>query len=115
MSFSDFGIDAVLFNRVCPGRYRDNAEGYARIYISGLHRYVTKLESELLVANTQLKRDVEAKAKETESELSFAKKHLKLTVEAKDKEIELLQARLEDKDAVIGLLTPQNPKEPYTV
>jgi hypothetical protein len=91
---SIYGIDTVLFGKVCPpDSYTANFAGFARIYISGLHIYVTKIESELL----------------------FAEKHLKLTVEAKDKEIELLQERLEDKDAVIALLTPQNPNESYTV
>lgn len=47
---SEYGIDRRLYNRVCgKGQQRANSAGFARMYISGLHRLVsvqdTKLEN----------------------------------------------------------------------
>lgn len=43
-----YGIDSKLFSKVVGTReMRDNAQGFARRYISGLHKYVSKLEAQV--------------------------------------------------------------------
>lgn len=43
-----YGIDSRLYTRVCgKGQHRANASGFARMYISGLHRLVSKQDAKL--------------------------------------------------------------------
>ena len=76
---SEYGIDSALYHKVCPRPAKASAAGFARIYISGLHRYVSKLEA---------------------------------TLESKNTEIKLLKQRIEDKDAIIKLQTPNSIATP---
>jgi len=47
-----FGINKKLFSRVCPGSHKANAEGFARMYISGLHRLIGEQDA-IIRVNSQ--------------------------------------------------------------
>lgn len=40
---AECGINLRLFHKVCPGRHVGNTKDFARMYISGLHRFVSQL------------------------------------------------------------------------
>lgn len=45
---AEYGIDKQLYDRVCAkGPQRANAAGFARMYISGLHRLVSAQDAKL--------------------------------------------------------------------
>jgi hypothetical protein len=44
---AEYGINTKMFNKVCPGPYKDNPLGFARIYIGGLQSYASQLESQV--------------------------------------------------------------------
>jgi len=42
-----YGINDILYNRVCPGTHRATAEGFARRHIAGLQKLVGELDAKL--------------------------------------------------------------------
>lgn len=52
-AFSEFGINDIMFKRLCRGTYSATPSGFARIYIGCLQGHVIKLEESLI--NERLK------------------------------------------------------------